>query len=232
MNYLVEAFKQSLQLIASFDSELLQIVKVSVTVSSCSTLLCALVGIPLGIIIGTNNYWGKRGVVTIVNTLMALPTVVVGLTVYSFISRMGPFGQYGLLFTPTAMVIGQFILALPIVIALTIAALGKQSSRVEITAITLGANLLQRKIKVIVEAKLAIFAAVIAAFGRVFAEVGVSMMLGGNIKYYTRNITTAIAMETSKGEFALGIALGIILLSIAFGINILFQILKQSHGHK
>ena len=220
MNYIFEAFANAIKMIVGLDTELLSIVFISLKVSFISTILASIVGVPLGFTIAVRDFWGKRGVIVVFNTLLALPTVVVGLFVYSIISRRGPFGAMDLLYTPNAMIIGQFILALPIVAALTISAIQGMDKRVQRTALTLGANNFQTASIIISERRFAILSAVIAGFGRVFAEVGVSMMLGGNIRGYTRNITTAIAFETGKGEFALGLALGLILLSIAFTINI------------
>jgi tungstate transport system permease protein len=220
MNYLVEAFIAALRMIARFDRELFSIVSVSIRVSFFSTTLATIAGVPLGIIIALKRFWARRAVMVILNTLLALPTVVVGLFVYSIISRRGPCGPLDLLYTPTAMVIGQLILALPIVTALTVSAIEGMDRRIQRTALTLGANSVQSISLFIAERKFAIISAIVAGFGRVFAEVGVSMMLGGNIRGYTRNITTAIAFETGKGEFALGLALGMILLVIAFGLNI------------
>ncbi len=216
-----------MRLIVDFNPEVLRIASVSLKVSTTSTALASLVGIPLGFYIASNKFRCKRAVTTVVNTLLALPTVVVGLMVYSLLSRIGPLGSLNLLFTPTAMVIGQFILALPIVSALSITAIESVDRRVRETALSLGASQKQAAITILREVKLALLAAVIAGFGRVFAEVGVSMMLGGNIRFYTRNITTAIALETGRGEFALGIALGIILLAVALVLNILFQCLHS-----
>jgi len=159
--------------------------------------------------------------------MLSLPTVVVGLFVFSFISRQGPLGFLGLLFTPTAMVIGQFILAIPIITALTISAVQGVDRRVRPTALTLGANRLQTSITVLTEVRFALMAAIIAGFGRIIGEVGSAIMLGGNIRNYTRTITTAIALETSKGEFGFAIALGIILMIVAFSVNILFRYFQQ-----
>jgi tungstate transport system permease protein len=154
------------------------------------------------------------------NTFLAFPTVVVGLIVYSLISRRGPFGALGLLFTPTAMIIGQFILAIPIIIALTHSAVQGIDKKVKKTALTLGATEIQSAWAILTEARYAILEAITFAFGRVISEVGAAIMLGGNIKGSTRTMTTAISFETSKGEFGFGIALGVILLIIALIINI------------
>jgi len=163
----------------------------------------------------------------LVNNALALPTVVVGLVIYSFISRVGPMGYFGLLYTPTAVIIGQFVLSMPIIIALTHSAIQGIDVKVRRTALTLGATEMQAAWSVIKEARYAVMSAVIAGFGRIIAEVGSAMMLGGNIKGTTRTMTTAISLETSKGEFGFGIALGIILLLISLSINILLSFLQS-----
>lgn len=223
MDYLSEAVKKALWLIVHFDRDLAVIVWTSLRVSVASTLLASVVGVPLGFIIAVTQFRGKHHVEVALNTCMALPTVVVGLTVYSFISRRGPLGAYGLLFTPSAMVIGQFILATPIIAALSLSATKSIDARVGETARTLGANAFQTAATILNEARYAIIVAVAAGFGRVIAEVGSAMILGGNIHGYTRTMTTAIALETGKGEFALAMALGVILLLIALSMNAMVQ---------
>jgi len=204
--------------------ETLMIIGVSLRVSLVATTLASLCSIPLGFAIAIHNFKGKQIVVTIMNTLLALPTVVVGLFVYSLLSRSGPLGFTRLLYTPTAMVIGQFILATPIITALTYSAAQGVDKRVRPTALTLGANSVQTALMVVKEAKYGIIAAVAAGFGRVIAEVGSAIMVGGNIKGYTRTITTAIALETSKGEFATGMLLGVVLLVLALGLNLVVNV--------
>lgn len=227
MGYLAGGLAEAFRLIARMDPEVMGITRISLKVSAASTLIATVVGVPLGIAVASREFRGKGLVITVLNTLLALPTVVVGLTLYAFLSRRGPFGSLGLLFTPTAMVLGQAVLALPITAALSLAAVQHLDPRVRETALTLGATAGQAARAVLHEGRFAILAAVIAAFGRVFAEVGVSMMLGGNIRFYTRNIPTAIALETGRGEFPLALALGIILLAVAFGVNVLFQCLQR-----
>ena len=227
MDYLIGAFITALKLIVTFDYEVINCTLVSLKVSCIAVLFATIIGIPLGFIIGLNQFMGKSTVITVLNTMMALPTVVVGLFVFACISRQGPVGVLGLLFTPTAMVIGQFILSTPIITALSISAIQGVDPRIKITALALGARSYQVVIPIMVEARFAIMAAVIAGFGRIIGEVGSAMMLGGNIRGYTRSITTAIALETSKGEFSLGLALGIILLTVALSINILLRSLQQ-----
>ncbi|MBA3017539.1 MAG: ABC transporter permease [Proteobacteria bacterium] len=223
MDLLTDSFLSAILLIASLDSEVFSIVWVSLKVSGISTLLASLMGAPLGFLIAYGSFKGKRILIVCLNTMLAFPTVVIGLFVYSFISRRGIFGPFDLLYTQKAIIIGQFILILPIIATLTIAAISRIDERYRKTAMTLGANRLQTACVIFREARFGIVAAVIAAFGRVIAEVGISMMLGGNAKGFTRTMTTAMAMEYDKGEFILAVALGIILLVLSFGINLVFH---------
>ena len=227
MDYLINALITALKLIVTFDNEVINCTLVSLKVSSIAVFFSTIVGLPIGFFIALNQFIGKRIIITILNTLMALPTVVVGLLVFAFISRQGPLGVLGLLFTPTAMVVGQFILATPIITALSISAVQGVDPKIKVTALALGARSYQVVLPIIVEARFAIMAAVIAGFGRIIGEVGSAMMLGGNIRGYTRSITTAIALETSKGEFSLGLALGIILIIVALSINMFLRTLQQ-----
>ena len=227
MDYLLDGIATALQLIVTLDAEVTHCTLVSLQVSAIAILLASLVGLPCSFLIGMYDFKGKKTVITLFNTLMAIPTVVIGLFVFSFISRQGPLGVLGLLFTPAAMVIGQFLLATPIVVALSYAAIQGIDPRVKMTALTLGARSHQVIITLLLEARFAIIAAVIAGFGRVIGEVGSAMMLGGNIRGYTRTISTAIALETSKGEFSLGLALGMILLSVALSVNIALRYLQH-----
>jgi tungstate transport system permease protein len=230
MEYLWGGIKGAVLLIISWDAEIFRTVLLSLRISLASTLIASLIGIPIGFLISTHEFPLKRPIITVFNTLLSLPTVVVGLFLYSLLSRKGPFGPLGLLFTPTAMVIGQCILATPIIVALTISAIQAMDPRAKITAMTLGAGSLRTALTVLSEARFALTAAVIAGFGRVIAEVGTAMMVGGNIKGYTRTMTTAIALETAKGEFAFGLALGCILLFVAFSINIMFHYFQAKKG--
>ena len=227
MNYLLDGITTALQLIASLDAEVMHCTLVSLQVSFIAILLASLVGLPCSFLIGMYDFKGKRSLITLVNTLMAIPTVVIGLFVFAFVSRQGPLGVLGLLFTPAAMIIGQFLLATPIVIALSYSAIQGIDPRIKMTALALGARSHQVIITLLLEARYAIIAAVIAGFGRVIGEVGSAMLLGGNIKGYTRTISTTIALETSKGEFSLGIALGMILLTVALSVNIALRHLQQ-----
>jgi tungstate transport system permease protein len=232
MDLLLDSFLSAILLVASLDPELLLIVKVSLRVSCIATGIAALAGVPLGFVISFNDIPGKRVVITLLNTLLALPTVVIGLFVYAFISRRGIFGPLDLLYTQKAIVIGQVILIVPVVTALTIAAISRIDERYRKTAMTLGANSLQASLVVFREARFGIGAAVIAAFGRVISEVGISMMLGGNIKGFTRTMTTAMALEFDKGSFVLAVALGLVLMSLSLGMNVLFNIFQGAAGGK
>jgi tungstate transport system permease protein len=223
MQLLIDSFLSAMALVFSLDPEMVEVVWVSVKVSATSTCLASLMGIPLGFVVAFSTFPAKRFLITCLNTLLALPTVVVGLFVYAFISRRGIFGMFDLLYTQKAMVVGQTILILPLVATLTIAAISRIDERYRKTAWTLGANQWQTAMVVFREARFAIIAAVIAAYGRVIAEVGISMMLGGNAKGFTRTMTTAMALEYDKGQFTLAVALGVVLLTIAFGMNLLFH---------
>ena len=223
MYLIFDSFASAFLMVFSLDAEMVSIIAVSLQVSCISTIFAGLVGIPLGFVISFEKFPGKRMVITILNTLLALPTVVIGLFVYAFLSRRGIFGPLDLLYTQEAIIIGQTILIIPVVGAFTIAAISRIDDRYRKTAMTLGANRLQTAWVIFREARFGIIAAVIAAYGRVISEVGISMMLGGNIKGFTRTMTTAMALEYDKGSFTLAIALGIVLLSFSFGMNLLFH---------
>lgn len=227
MQYIADGLAEAIRIILTLDKEFVGIVSVSLMVAFASTTLATIFGVSFGVFVTQKRFPGRSAVITILNTLMSMPTVVVGLLVYSFLSRRGPLGPLGLLYTRTAMIIGQFILAFPIIAGLTATSIRSLDSRIRVTVLSLGADPVQGFLMFIREARFGILAAIVAGFGRVFAEIGISMMLGGNIRGYTRNITTAIALETSKGEFALAIALGIILLTVAFTINGLFMVFQK-----
>ncbi|RJP26083.1 MAG: ABC transporter permease subunit [Candidatus Abyssobacteria bacterium SURF_5] len=231
MDYLIDALLKACRLIITLDRELAVVVWTSLKVSLTAVVLASLVGVPLGFIIGAGHFRGKHQLEIALNTSMAMPTVVVGLIVYSFVSRRGPLGVYGLLFTPAAMIIGQFILAAPIITALSLSATKAVDMRVSETARTLGATAIQSAVATISEARYAVLVAVVAGFGRVIAEVGSAMILGGNIEGYTRTMTTAIALETGKGEFSLAIALGLILILIALTVNAVVQSFRLKRAY-
>ncbi len=226
MELIVDSFYSAILLVVSLDPEMLAIVGVSIEISLISTLISAAVGVPLGFAIAFGSFPFKRMVVTILNTLLALPTVVIGLFVYVFIARRGIFGPFDLLYTQKAMIIGQMILIMPVIISFTISAISRIDERYRKTAMTLGANRFQTAWVVLREARFGIVAANIAAFGRVISEVGISMMLGGNIKGFTRTMTTAMALEYDKGSFTLAVALGMVLLALSFGMNLIFNFVQ------
>ena len=223
MEYIIEGLAKALELIFSLDGEIYAIVGRSVRFALTATLLAAVAGVPLGFVIGSKSFKGKPAIITLLNTLMALPTVVVGLLGYAFLSRRAPMGFLDLIFSPHAVILGEFLLSLPVITNLTVSAVQAVDKRAYFTAQTLGAGRWMVAWTVLMEARFALLAAIIAGFGRAVSEVGSAMMLGGNIRYYTRTMTTAIALEVSKGEFGFGLALGFFLLAVAFSINILFH---------
>jgi tungstate transport system permease protein len=229
VGFIAESFRTALALIFSADADVFAAVRTSVSVAAWSVLLAAVFGIPAGMGVGVNQFPLRRVVIVLLNSLMAMPTVVLGLLVYGLVSRQGPLGTWGVLFTPGAMVIGQTLLAVPIVANYTLSAIKGADSRIVPTALTLGASPLRSMMQLTREVRFGIMAAVIAGFGRVISEVGIAMMLGGNIRWYTRTMTTAIALETSKGEFAFGLALGIILMVVSLSINIFLTLMQESH---
>ena len=227
MDYLYESLITAITLIFNLDVEVRTAVWTSLYTSSTAILFASLIGIPIGLWLGLSRFRGRQVLVTLLNTLMALPTVVIGLLLFGLLSRQGPLGSWGLLFTPVAMILGQMVLATPIVANLVLAAVAGADRRILPTLLTLGASPLQATIQLLKEIRFGIMAAIIAGFGRVIAEVGVAMMLGGNIRGVTRTMTTAIALETSKGEFAFGLSLGIILLAVALLVNLGLNFVQQ-----
>jgi tungstate transport system permease protein len=226
MEYIIEGLAKALELIFSLDREIYGIVGRSVRFALTATMLAAVAGVPLGFVIESKSFKGKPAIITLLNTLMALPTVVVGLLGYAFLSRRAPLGFLDLIFSPHAVILGEFLLSLPVITNLTVSAVQAVDKRAYLTAQTLGAGRWMVAWTVLMEARFALLAAIIAGFGRAVSEVGSAMMLGGNIRYYTRTMTTAIALEVSKGEFGFGLALGFFLLAVAFSINILFHYLQ------
>lgn len=225
---LKEILFEALKLLFSFDHELYVIVFTTFKVVLCSTILAGFISIPLALVISLLNFRLKKFLIAFFNSLLAVPTVVIGLFVYVIISNTGPLGQCQLLFTPYAIIIGQTILAVPIITSFILAGFSKTDKLLFETIITMGANKFDMLITLIVEHKALIVSSVLAGFGRVIAEVGISMMLGGNIKGFTRTITTAIALETTKGEFALGLSLGLLLIIIAIIVNFVIHYLIRN----
>ncbi len=229
MDFIFEGFLQALNLLASGNAETYSAIIATVTVSSYSIGCSLLIGIPLGFCLGYFDFNGKKSIRTVVDTLMALPTVFIGLLVYAFLTHRGPLGNFGLLFSLPGIAIGQTILALPIVIGLSATAVESMDQKLGVTIMSLGANRRQLFVSSLWESRHGILAGAIAAYGRVMTEVGISMMVGGNIKWHTRTITTAIALETNKGQFGMGVALGLVLLAIAFCVNISVSFLRRRY---
>ncbi|CAO0819920.1 Tungstate uptake system permease protein TupB [Desulfarculales bacterium] len=220
MDYILEGLAQALRLLFRGDPEIFSALWATFSSSSLAMLASLLLGLPLGFVLGHGRFRGSRLLCTLVDTCLALPTVLIGLVVYAFLSRRGPLGQWGLLFTLPGLAIGQAILALPVVVALTASVVEGLDRRLRPTLLTLGASRRQVVLTTLWEARQGLLAAAINAYSRVVTEVGIAMMVGGNIKWHTRTVTTAIALETGKGEFAQGIALGLILLAMALLVNL------------
>ena len=215
------------KLIVSLDPEVMEIAGRSLRISVTSCLLASLMCIPLASLIHFHHFPGKRILINVIQTFFSLPTVCVGLFVFVLFSRAGPLGGTNLLFTPTVMVLGQMILITPILLGLTISALSGIDKAILDTAISLGASGLQVAVVVLKEARYAVLAAIIMGFGRAISEVGLALMVGGNIRGFTRVITTALSLETSKGELELSIALGIILIFTALMVNVTLNRIQQ-----
>ncbi|MFW5694121.1 MAG: ABC transporter permease [Alkalispirochaeta sp.] len=226
-----EAFLEAVHILLELDRELVAITFNSMRFALASTAIAAVLSTPLGVLIAFREFAGKRLLVSALHTLMGLPTVVVGLLVFSLLSRSGPLGGLGLMFSPAAVIIGQAALALPIVLSLVYSGLSRLDRELMETLVTLGASPAQRITKILREGRVAVASAILTAFGRVVGEVGTAMMLGGNIRWYTRTITTAIALETQKGAFALSVALGVVLLVVAFGVNFGLNYLIRFRGN-
>jgi tungstate transport system permease protein len=223
---LLDALRNAIEMIVSLDPAVFEFAKRSVVIAGVSTLIASLLGIPLGVIIAEHEFRGKRAVVIVLNTLLALPTVVVGLVAYTFLSRTGPLGSLQLLFTVPGIIIGEVFLILPIVTAFTMTAVSRTDRDVRKTALALGADRYQALWIVFRESRFGVAAAVIAAFGRVISEVGVATIIGGNVARFTRTLTTATVWNVDMGNFSVALALGIVLLGISLSINILFQFIQ------
>jgi len=223
MELLLRSLWESLQMIGRLDGELLSALVTTLRVSITSTLIAALISLPLGFLIARFSFRGKRAVLNLLRTALALPTVVVGLFVYAFIARNTPLGEMGLLFTPAAIIIGQVLLIIPLVTALVHSAVQDTVHLVYEEAFLLGASPLQASVKSLTESRLAVTTALMTGFGRVISEVGISLVLGGNIRGVTRTITTAITLETSQGDFTAAFSLGIVLLVLVFCISMIIQ---------
>jgi tungstate transport system permease protein len=227
MDFILQGFFEAYHLLVRGNAETYSAIFATIKVSSCSILCSLLLGIPLGFCLGYFDFRGKKPFRTIVDTLMALPTVFIGLLVYALLTHRGPMGNFNLLFTLPGIAIGQAILALPIVIGLSATAIESLDKKLRVAILSMGANRKQLFLTSLWESRHGILAGAIAAYGRVMTEVGISMMVGGNIKWHTRTITTAIALETNKGQFGMGVALGLVLLAIAFCVNLSVSFLRR-----
>ncbi len=224
-----QGFLKAIELIVTLNPEVLEITARTLVISISSTVIAGLICLPLGSLIHFNNFRGKRTLINLIQTFYSVPTVAVGLIVFLLFSRSGPLGFLELLFTPQVMIIGQVILISPIVLGLVIAALKTVDQAAYETAIAIGASQIQATTIIIREARYSIYSAMILGFGRAISEVGLALMVGGNIRGYTRVMTTAISLETSKGDIILSMALGIILISIALIINFSLSRLQQRY---
>ncbi len=227
MTEIWQGLTRALELIFTLDPEVMEIAGRSLTISVTSTILASLICLPLGSLIHFRNFPGKRFLVSIIQTFFSVPTVAIGLFVFVLFSRAGLLGGLDLMFTPAIMVIGQVMLITPVMLGLTISALSGVDKAILDTALSLGASDFQASVVALREARYAVLAAVIMGFGRAISEIGIALMVGGNIKGFTRVITTAISLETSRGDLELAIALGIILISIALVINIILNRVQQ-----
>jgi tungstate transport system permease protein len=227
MDLILEGIQKAFWLLVSFDPEVLGITLLSIKVSGSATLISLIIGISVGASVALTRFPGRRIVVSLINTGMALPPVVVGLFVTIFLWRNGPLGVLGILYTPLAMIIAQTVIATPIVTGITLAAVQQLPVKLRLQILALGATRLQMVWILIKEAKLSLLAAVMAGFGGVISEVGASIMVGGNIKGYSRVLTTATVMETGRGNFDVAIALSIILLLLAYLINLVLTQVQQ-----
>ena len=227
MTEIWQGFIKAIELIVTLDPEVIEIAGRSLMISVTSALLASLICIPLASLIHFHHFRGKRVLINLIQTFFSIPTVAIGLFVFVLFSRAGPLGGLNLMFTPTVMVLGQMILITPLLLGLTISALSGVDKTIVDTARSLGASSFQTAVVVLREARFAVMAAIIMGFGRAISEVGIALMVGGNIRGFTRVITTAISLETSKGDLELSIALGIILILIALIVNIALNRIQQ-----
>ena len=227
MELILDGILKAFQLLFSLNPEVLGITLLSLQVSGAATFISVLIGLSCGMVVALNHFPGKRFLVSVVNTGMGLPPVVVGLFVMIFLWRNGPFGFLEILYTPTAMIFAQAVIATPIVMGITIAAIQNLPPKLRLQILSLGATRIQMVWFLIREARLPLLAAIMAGFGGVISEVGASIMVGGNIKGYSRVLTTATVMESGMGNFDMAIALGIILLLLCFLVNYLLTVIQQ-----
>ena len=229
---LLEPTRRAFELLIAGDPRLQEAIWLSLWTAVVSIAIIAPPSIALGFLLARRRFPGQRAVVVLVQALLSFPTVVIGLLIYLLLSRRGPFGSWELLFTPTAIILGYMMIAFPILVVFTITSVQGADPRVYETARCLGAGRLRASLTTLLEVRFGVLAAVVNGFGRVVSEVGCAIMVGGNIEGWTRNIPTAIALETSKGDFAQGIALGMVLMAVALGVNIALALLQGRGGLK
>ena len=227
MEELWQALGKAVELLVTFDAEVMEVSGRSLAIAATSCSITALICLPLGSLIHFSRFRGKRLLISIIQTLYSIPTVAVGLFVFVLFSSSGPLGGLDLMFTPAVMVIGQVFLVTPVMLGLTIAALNGVDKAISETAVSLGASKFQAAVITLKHARYAVLTAVVMGFGRAIAEVGLALMVGGNIKGFTRTLTTAISLETSKGDIELALALGMVLILVALVINLTLNRLQQ-----
>ena len=227
MDFLLHGFFEAFNLLLNGDLETYSAIKATLYTSSVSILFAVVVGFPLGFILGFYDFKGRKILRLLSDTALAMPTVAIGLILYAFITRNGPLGSLNLLFTLKAVMLGQFVLALPIIISLTASVVENMEKKHYLTILNLRLSAPKLVFCVLYELRYALMVVIATAYGRIVAEVGVAMMIGGNIKYFTRTITTAVSLETNKGEFAMGIALAMVLIFIAFLVNLAIFALRK-----
>ena len=227
MDFLLNGFTEAFNLLLNGNLETYSAIKATLYTSSVSILFAVIVGFPLGFILGFYDFRGRKILRLLSDTALAMPTVAIGLILYAFITRNGPLGSLNLLFTLKAVMLGQFVLALPIIISLTASVVENMETKHYLTILNLRLAPAKLVFCVLYELRYALMVVIATAYGRIVAEVGIAMMIGGNIKYFTRTITTAVSLETNKGEFAMGIALAMVLIFIAFLVNLAIFALRK-----
>ena len=227
LDFILEGILSAFGLLLSGDAETFSAIKATLYTSSISIFFAIVIGFPIGFILGFYEFRARRVLRLLSDVALAMPTVAIGLILYAFISRNGPFGELGLLFTLKAVMLGQFVLALPIIVSLSASVIENMDKKHYLNIMNYRLSPLNLILCVLYELRYALLVVIATAYGRIVAEVGVAMMIGGNIKYFTRTITTAISLETNKGEFAMGIALALVLILIAFAVNLAIHALKR-----
>lgn len=227
MDDIIQGVTAAVNLIVTLNPDVMEIAGLSLYISLTASFLAALISIPLGGLIHFHEFYGKRALIILIQTLYSVPTVVVGLVLYLLLSRSGPLGFLGLLWSPEGMILGQTLLIIPIMLGLVVSALGGVDRNISDTLVALGATEFQKILQIVREARYPILSAVVLGFGRAIAEVGVAMMIGGNILHQTRVLTTTIALQTGIGDFAFSIALGIILLAIALVVVLILNLITS-----